>query len=84
MQSVTPLPVEAEEKQEKEEGETWSEATSYEWKRSQPEQSKAKWTTPVDLSHLSNEQRMIVKEMLREESGAFAIDDGDIGCAEHL
>ena len=27
---------------------------------------------------------MIVKEMSREESGAFAIDDGDIGCAEHL
>lgn len=84
VQSVTPLPVEAEQKQEKEEGETWSEATSYEWEPSQPEQSKAKWTPPVDLSHLSSEQRVIVKEMLREESGAFAIDDGDIGCAEHL
>ena len=34
VQSVTPLPVEAEQKQEKEEGETWSEATSYEWEPS--------------------------------------------------
>ena len=84
VQPVTLLPVEAEQKQEKEEGETWSEATSYEWEPSQPKQSKAKWTPPVDLSHLSSEQRVIVKEMLREESGAFAIDDGDIRCAEHL
>ncbi|KAL9971666.1 hypothetical protein ACROYT_G017863 [Oculina patagonica] len=51
---------------------------------SQPEQGEAQWTPPVDLSHLSSEQQVIVKEMLREESGAFATDDGDIECAEHL
>ncbi|KAL9983146.1 hypothetical protein ACROYT_G005278 [Oculina patagonica] len=36
------------------------------------------------LPKLSSEQQVIVKEMLREESEAFATDDGDIGCAEHL
>ncbi|KAL9967048.1 hypothetical protein ACROYT_G025206 [Oculina patagonica] len=84
VQSVTPLPFEAEQKQEEEEGETGIEATSYEWGPSQPEQGEAQWTSPVDLSHLSSEQQVIVKEMLREESGAFATDDGDIGCTEHL
>ncbi|KAL9956081.1 hypothetical protein ACROYT_G037504 [Oculina patagonica] len=84
VQSVTPLPVEAQQKQEEKEGETRSEATSYEWGPSQPEHGKAQWTPPVDLSHLSSEQQVIVKEMLREESGAFATDDGDIGCAKHL
>jgi len=79
-----PLPVEAEQKQEEEEGEAWSEATSYEWERCQPDQGEAQWTPPVDLSYLSSEQQLIVKEMLREESGAFATDDGDIGCAKHL
>ena len=37
---------------------------------------------PVNVSHLPCEQQRIVKEMLREESGAFAIDNGDIGCAK--
>ncbi len=84
VQSVTPLPVEAEQKREEEEGVTWSEATSYEWEPSQPEQGEAQWTPPVDLSHLSSEQQVIVKEMLRKESGALGTDYGDIGCAEHL
>ncbi|KAL9972938.1 hypothetical protein ACROYT_G019338 [Oculina patagonica] len=38
--SVTLLPVEAEQKREEEEGETWSEATSYEWEPSQPNKVK--------------------------------------------
>ena len=83
VQSVTPLPVKAEQKREEEEGEAWSEATSYEWEPGQPNQGEGQWTPPVDLSHLSSEQQLIVKEMLREESGAFATD-GDIGCAKHL
>ncbi|KAI3374125.1 hypothetical protein L3Q82_005991 [Scortum barcoo] len=31
-----------------------------------------KWDPPVDINHLSKNQQEIVKEMLREESGAFA------------
>ena len=40
--------------------------------------------TNVDLSHLSHEHSRIVKEMLKQESGAFAQDDGNTGCAEDL
>ena len=40
------------------------------------------WTPPLDLSHLSSDQQEVVRRMLREESGAFAIDDNDIGCVE--
>ena len=43
-----------------------------------------KWDPPVDISHLSETQQEIVKEMLREESGAFARDDNDIGCITSL
>ncbi|KAI8503655.1 retrotransposon-like protein 1 [Branchiostoma belcheri] len=42
------------------------------------------WDPPVDLSHLSEEQRKIVKQMLREESGAFSRDESDIGSIEGL
>lgn len=38
------------------------------------------WHPPVDVSHLSDEQQRKVKQMLYEESGAFACDDEDIGC----
>lgn len=37
------------------------------------------WNPPVDVSHLTDEQQEEVKQMLWEESGAFARDDGDIG-----
>lgn len=37
------------------------------------------WHPPVDISHLTLEQQSEVKQMLFEESGAFARDDGDIG-----
>ena len=81
VQSVTPLPVEAGRKREEEECGT-SEKTSYEWEPSQLEQGKAQRTPPVDLSFLSCGQQEIVKEMSREESGAFATNDGDIGYAK--
>ncbi|KAJ8009423.1 hypothetical protein DPEC_G00088720 [Dallia pectoralis] len=41
------------------------------------------WHPPVDLSHLTEEQQE-VKQMLCEESGAFARDDDDIGCIPSL
>ena len=75
------MPVEAGRKREEEECGT-SEKTSYEWEPSQLEQGKAQWTPPVDLSFLSCGQQEIVKEMSREESGAFATNDGDIGYAK--
>ncbi|KAI3359935.1 hypothetical protein L3Q82_014286 [Scortum barcoo] len=43
-----------------------------------------KWDPPVDINHLSENQQEIVKEMLREESGAFARDDSDMGCITSL
>ncbi|KAJ8005897.1 hypothetical protein DPEC_G00122670 [Dallia pectoralis] len=42
------------------------------------------WHPPVDLSHLTEEQQKEVKQMLCEESGAFARDDDDIGCIPSL
>lgn len=42
------------------------------------------WHPPVDLSHLSKEQQEQVKELLYEESAAFARDDDDIGCIPSL
>lgn len=42
------------------------------------------WLPPVDISHLSTEQQQAVKEVLYEESGAFARDSGDIGCIPSL
>lgn len=38
------------------------------------------WDPPVDLSHLSEDQRQQVKQMLREECDVFAKDDWDTGC----
>lgn len=42
------------------------------------------WRPPVDLSHLSEEEQDKVKEMLWEESAAFAQDSHDIGCIPSL
>lgn len=42
------------------------------------------WQPPVDLSHLSEEEQGKVKEMLWEESAAFARDSDDIGCIPSL
>ncbi|KAI4872055.1 hypothetical protein NFI96_010346, partial [Prochilodus magdalenae] len=42
------------------------------------------WNPPVDLDHLNEKQQEIVKQMLYEESAAFAKDDNDIGCIRSL
>ena len=42
------------------------------------------WTPPVDLSHLTVEQRRAAEKMLKEEAGAFAKDDDDMGCIKNL
>ncbi len=42
------------------------------------------WDPPVDLSHLPEDQRQQVKQMLREECDVFAKDDWDTGCIKNL
>ena len=42
------------------------------------------WDPDVDVSHLSEEQRQQVKQMLREERDIFAKDDWDTGCIKDL
>lgn len=42
------------------------------------------WDPPVDISHLEEEQQKLVREMLYEESNAFAQGDDDIGCITSL
>lgn len=42
------------------------------------------WDPPVDVTHLNEYQHKVVKEMLRQESGAFARDDDDMGCIPSL
>lgn len=39
---------------------------------------------PADLGRLSQEQERIVQGMLKQEIGAFAREDGDIGFARDL
>lgn len=45
-----------------------------------PSEQSQRWHPPVDLHHLDKEQEALVREMLYEESNAFAQDDNDIGC----
>jgi hypothetical protein len=42
------------------------------------------WDPPVDLTHLTEEQREVVRQMLREECHSFSRSDNDIGCIERL
>lgn len=42
------------------------------------------WHPPVDLEHLDEKQKQIVRQMLFEESDVFARDEGDIGCVPEL
>ena len=50
----------------------------------QKEQPSKLWSPPVDISHLSDEHQAIVKQMLYEESNAFAQDENDMGCIPSL
>uniref|UniRef100_H3B8S2 Gypsy retrotransposon integrase-like protein 1 n=1 Tax=Latimeria chalumnae TaxID=7897 RepID=H3B8S2_LATCH len=37
------------------------------------------WEPPIDLSHLDQGEQEIVRQLLREEAGVFARDEGDMG-----
>lgn len=42
------------------------------------------WRPPVDISHLGEKEQAVVKQLLYEESNAFARDNDDIGCIPNL
>lgn len=42
------------------------------------------WDPPVNVTHLTSEQQVIVRKMLREECGVFARNQDDIGYIESL
>lgn len=48
------------------------------------EDMDGKWDPAVDLSHLGEVQREIVRKMLREECSSFSRSDDDIGCIDSL
>ena len=51
---------------------------------SQDTPTDEQWDPPVDLTHLTEHQRQVVRQMLREESQSFSRSDDDIGCVENL
>lgn len=42
------------------------------------------WDPPVNLSHLSEPEQAVVRQMLQEESASFSRTDDDIGCIDKL
>ncbi len=38
------------------------------------------WDPPVNLDHLTNDQKEAVRKVLRDECQAFTYNDDDIGC----
>ena len=76
VKSLLPIPVPADQTYiQKEET---AGATSHEG------QKQDEWVPPVDLSQLEEKEQRIVREMLRQEAGAFARNDDDVGCVEKL
>ncbi len=46
--------------------------------------SETTWVPPVNLSHLSEPEKQIVQQMLKEEAASFSKEETDIGCIERL
>jgi len=51
---------------------------------SQTDQKDEMWDPPVNLDHLTSEQQALVKQVLREESGAFARNKDEVGYIKNL
>lgn len=51
---------------------------------SQTAQEDEMWDPPVNLDHLTSEQQALVKQVLREESGAFARNKDEVGYIKNL
>lgn len=47
-----------------------------------PTDNSTRWYPPVDLSHLTEDQRYKAEELLAEEGAAFSQDDNDMGCLD--
>lgn len=59
-------------------------SASLQTQQPKPEMTDEPWDPPVDLSHLSEEQRQQVKQMLGEERDVFVRNDWDTGCIKDL
>ncbi len=46
--------------------------------------SETTWVPPVNLSHLSEPEKQIVQQMLKEKAASFSKEETDIGCIERL
>ena len=78
VKSVLPIPNPPEQKYTQGEEKPYSGVTSHQG------DEQDEWEPPVDLGQLEENQRLIVREMLRQEAGAFARNDDDVGCVENL
>ena len=78
VKSVLPIPDPADQKYAREGEEPYYEATSHQG------HEQDEWEPPVDLSQLEENEQLSVREMLRQEAGAFARNDDDVGCVENL
>ena len=63
---------------------TQGEEKSYSAVTSHQDDEQDEWEPPVELSQLEENEQLIVREMLRQEAGAFARNDDDVGCVENL
>lgn len=52
--------------------------------KSQSDSQDKLWDPPVNVDHLTTEQQVVVKQMLREESSAFARHKDDVGHIKNL
>ena len=78
VKSILPIPSLPDRTYTREEEELYSEATSHQG------HEQDEWEPPVDFSQLEENEQLIVHEMLRQEAGAFARNDDDVGCVENL
>lgn len=78
VKSVLPVPNPPNQKCTQGEEEPHPEVTSHQG------HEQDEWEPPVDLSELEENEQLIVREMLRQEAGAFARNDNDVGCVENL
>ena len=70
VKSVLPIPNPPEQKYTQGEEKPYSGVTSHQGDEQGDEQDE--WEPPVDLGQLEENERLIVREMLRQEAGAFA------------
>ena len=78
VKSVLPIPNPPDQKYTQGEEKPYSGVTSHKG------DEQDEWEPPVDLSQLEENEQLIVREMLRQEAGAFSGNDDDVCCVENL